>query len=74
MHRLKRTSGSTITISIDREGSHLIEICGLNGKRVALERGVGKRSHPFAGLRPNSVYAVLVSTPHEKTRQLIKTR
>jgi hypothetical protein len=66
-----RVSAASLSVTVDREGAHAVEICGLDGKRVALEKGVGKMPHTFANLKPHSVYAVLVSSPHEKTRQLI---
>ncbi|MDB5105982.1 MAG: hypothetical protein JWP91_3671 [Fibrobacteres bacterium] len=69
-----QVSGSSLLVNVDRAGAHAVEIRGLDGKRVAMEKGAGKRSYTFTNLKPNSVYALLVSTPREKTRQLIKTR
>jgi hypothetical protein len=68
------TSNGSISVSVMREGAHTVEIVGLNGKRVSLEHGVGSKTYTFTSLKPNAVYAVLVSTPREKIRQLITTR
>jgi type 1 glutamine amidotransferase len=73
-NNLSQVAGSSLLVSVDREGSHVVEIRGLDGKRAGMERGFGKKSYTFANLKPNSVYAVIVSTSREKTRQLIKTR
>lgn len=72
IERLSQGSGSGLTVTIDRDGSHVVEICGLDGKQAALRRGRGKQAYTFANLKSNSVYAVLVSTSSGKTRQLIK--
>jgi type 1 glutamine amidotransferase len=73
-NNLSQIQGTSLVVAVDREGAHTVEIRGLDGKRVAMERGTGKLSHTFANLKPNAVYAVVVNTPREKSRQLIKTR
>jgi type 1 glutamine amidotransferase len=66
--------GSTIVVNITRDGSHSVAIADLQGKRIAAQRGMGGRVYAFNGLKPNTVYAVLVSTPKENIRRIVTTR
>ena len=67
-------SGSSITVNVTREGSHSVAISDLQGRKVAARTGKDGHVYAFNGLKPNSVYAVLVTTPKDKIRQLVTTR
>lgn len=67
-------SGASITVSFAKAGPHSLEILSLDGKRAAMIRGQGKQSHTIAGLKPNTVYAVLTESAHDHGRQLVKTQ
>jgi hypothetical protein len=71
---LAEASRSSITVKVMRDGKHTVELCTLNGKRVSSKKGKGAQSYAFDALKPNTVYAVLISTPREKIRKLVTTR
>jgi type 1 glutamine amidotransferase len=67
-------AGSTLAVSILKDGPHAIEIRGLDGRQVAARRGEGRAVHEFAGLRPGAVYAVSVTTESgQKLARLVTT-
>ncbi len=71
---IAQASRASLTAQVTREGAHSVEVCDLQGHKVFAQRGMGARMYAVNGLRPNTVYAVLVTTPNEKIRQLVTTR
>lgn len=67
-------SATTLTVSFPEAGPHSAELTDLKGRRVALQRGDKAQSHVFAGLRPNTVYALVTVTREGRTRRLIATQ
>ncbi|MDB5103653.1 MAG: domain containing protein [Fibrobacteres bacterium] len=65
---------SSLTIRINRDGKHTVQVRGLDGRGVAMEKGVGMREYTFGNLEPNSVYAVLVTANGKTSRSLVKLR
>jgi type 1 glutamine amidotransferase len=60
-----------LTVAFLQEGSHSVQICGLDGKRVAGKSGSGKNAYSFAGLHPFSVYSVTTVTRKGRNSQLV---
>jgi type 1 glutamine amidotransferase len=55
-------SGDATTVSLLRDGSHAVEILGLDGRRIAFQRGAGRAEHRFENLQ-SGVHFVVVTTP-----------
>lgn len=69
-----QVSGTSLTVSVFRDGPNTVEIHSLDGKCMAIKHGRGAQSYTISGLKSNTVYAVLTITKGEKNRQLITTR
>jgi type 1 glutamine amidotransferase len=69
-HARAAFSGGTLTVSLLRDGPHAVGILGLDGRRVAEQRGTGRQEYAFASLRPG-VHIVSVTTGAGRAARLV---
>jgi type 1 glutamine amidotransferase len=65
------TGRNALTVSLIQPGDHSVEILGVDGKRVAFQKGTATNGvHNFTNLRAG-VYAVSVATSQGRTSRLV---
>lgn len=60
----------TLKIRVIPEGAHVVELVGVDGRRLAARKGGTGQAHAFEGLRPGT-YAVTVTTAEGRARGLV---
>lgn len=64
-------SAGELTVTLIPDGSHSVELLGVDGKRVAFQQGEGReKAYSFPGLR-SGLYALSVSTSAGRSNRLV---
>jgi type 1 glutamine amidotransferase len=73
-HSRLSVSPGILIVTVIPEGVHTVELIGIDGRRVALQKGEGREmAYNFAGLR-SGVYVVGVTTSEGHSQRLVTVR
>lgn len=62
--------GGALTVSILHDGAHIVEVLGVDGRRVAVRRGAARSDHSFTNLN-SGLHIVTVTTPQGRLSRRI---
>jgi type 1 glutamine amidotransferase len=66
-------AGSTLSVSVLKDGPHVVEVRSLDGRLTQSQRGTGRVVHKLEGLNSGAVYAVSVTSAGQRFARLVTT-